>query len=80
MAISIDGDGRVYVDAVPIDLSALPQRLEQIAVSSRQEGGPRIFLRADQGLDYGQVMHVMGELNRAGLRRVALVTSPAEES
>ena len=30
--------------------------------------------RADRGLDYGRVMRVMGELNRAGLNRVALVS------
>ena len=35
---------------------------------------PQVFLRADTGLDYGRVMRVMGELNRAGLNRVALVT------
>ena len=33
-----------------------------------------MFLRADRGLDYGQVMRVMGELNRAGLNRVSLLT------
>ena len=36
--------------------------------------GRRIYLRADRGLDYGRVMRVMGELNRAGLNRVALVS------
>ena len=36
--------------------------------------GRRIYLRADKGLDYGQVMKVMGELNRAGLNRVAMVS------
>jgi biopolymer transport protein TolR len=33
-----------------------------------------VYLRADKGLDYGRVMRVMGELNRAGLNRVSLVT------
>ena len=35
---------------------------------------PQIYLRADRALDYGRVMRVMGELNRAGLNRVSLVT------
>ena len=38
------------------------------------EKGPQVFLRADRTLDYGRVMAVMGELSRAGLTRVALVT------
>ena len=58
---------------------SLGARLQQIASSSRQQGGPRIYLRADRTLDYGRVMQVMGEINRAGLRRVALVSTAREE-
>ncbi|HEY5711517.1 MAG TPA: protein TolR [Allosphingosinicella sp.] len=75
VAISIDANGRIFVDDAPIAADALAPRLQQIAAGSREAGGPRIFLRADQGLDYGQVMTVMGELNHAGLRRVALVST-----
>ena len=49
------------------------------APSAPGEGGPRVFLRADRSLDYGRVMAVMGELNRAGLNRVALVSVGEEE-
>ena len=38
------------------------------------------MLRADKGLDYGRVMRVMGELNRAGLTRISLVTTGAENA
>ena len=41
--------------------------------------GRRIYLRADRTLDYGRVMRVMGELNRAGLNRVALVSVGGDE-
>jgi biopolymer transport protein TolR len=74
VAISIDASGALFLEDAPIAEADLPARLQQIAAGSREEGGPRIFLRADQGLDYGRVMRVMGELNRAGLRRVALVS------
>ena len=58
---------------------ALGARLQQIATSSSEEGGPRIFLRGDRALDYGRVMAVMGEINRAGLRRVSLVSTAEPE-
>ncbi len=77
VAISIDRAGAVFVDDVAVDDNGLGPRLQQIAASSGESGGPRIFLRADRGLDYGRVMEVMGEINRAGLRRVALVSTPA---
>ncbi len=76
VAISIDASGAIFVDDAPVPLDALDAHLAQIAAASREPGGPRIFLRADQGLDYGRVMQVMGEINRAGLRRVALVSNP----
>ena len=52
----------------------LPPRLEAIAGARTGKEPPQVFLRADRALDYGRVMKVMGELNRAGLTRVALVT------
>jgi len=75
--ISIDQAGAIFIDETPVPEAALSARLAQIAGSSK-EGGPRIFLRADRGLDYGRVMRVMGELNNAGLRKVALVSVAGE--
>jgi biopolymer transport protein TolR len=80
VAISIDASGATFVDDAAVADAALPARLAQIAAGSREDGGPRIFLRADRGLDYGRVMRLMGELNRAGLRRVALVSVGGEGS
>jgi biopolymer transport protein TolR len=76
VAISIDRQGQAFVDDSPVAADALGARLQAIAAASRAPGGPRIFLRADRGLDYGRVMAVMGEIDHAGLRRVALVTEP----
>jgi len=77
--ISIDTDGRIFVDDVEVAESELGERFAAIAPPDNGEKGPRVFLRADRGLDYGRVMRVMGELNRAGLNRVALVTTGDED-
>jgi biopolymer transport protein TolR len=71
--LSIDRDGAVFLDDEAVPETQLPERLEAL----REDLGPtdQLFLRADAGLDYGRVMRVMGELNRAGLDRVALVTA-----
>ena len=75
VALSIDAQGRVFLDDQAVAPGALGALLRQRAAGSREEGGPRVFLRADRSLDYGAVMSVMGEINRAGLRRVALVST-----
>jgi biopolymer transport protein TolR len=71
--ISLDADGRVFIDDKETASAQLPDALSAIAARGGEKG-PQVFLRADRGLDYGRVMRVMGELNRAGLNRVALVT------
>jgi biopolymer transport protein TolR len=75
--ISLDADGRVFIDDKETKPSALSDALTRIAARGGEKG-PQVFLRADRTLDYGRVMRVMGELNRAGLNRVALVTVGAE--
>src|SRR3546814_1803 len=75
---SLDQSGRIFIDDDEIGSEGLPARLQQIAAGVTGDQPPQIFLRADRALDYGRVMRVMGELNHAGLNRVALVTTGEE--
>ena len=72
--VAIDGRGLITVDEAPVSEAELPALLARIAAQPEPAEGRRIYLRADRGLEYGRVMRVMGELNRAGLNRVALVS------
>jgi biopolymer transport protein TolR len=78
--ISLDSAGALFVDDQPVRPAQLGARLAAIAAQSKEPGGPRIFLRADKGLGYGRVMAVMGEINAAGLRKVALVSTAQGEA
>ncbi|MET0307692.1 MAG: protein TolR [Sphingomonas sp.] len=76
--ISIDDKGQTFIDNEQVTDAALPAKLEGIAGKLGPDGKPAmIYLRADTGLGYGKVMRVMGELNRAGLNRVSLLTDPS---
>ena len=72
--IALDRDGGLFIDDVAVAHNPLASRLSAIAAEPAPPEGRRIYLRADRSLDYGRVMRVMGELNRAGLNRVALVS------
>jgi biopolymer transport protein TolR len=74
--LSLADDGQLFIDDKPVEMIDLPVRLAAIAARGVDEP-PQIYLRADTKLDYGRVMAVMGELNRAGLNRVALLTTTA---
>lgn len=73
ITISIDSDGRIYIEEEVIAVGTLPEEL----ASLNQSGGgdlPTVVLRGDRSLDYGRVMAVMGELGRAGFDSISLVT------
>ena len=72
VTITLDEQGYVYIDDAQVPVGGLPEALENLP---RAGDGPQITLRADRALDYGRVMAVMGELNRAGLNRISLVTN-----
>ena len=72
--IALDKSGGIFIDDAAVAEAALPTKLAEIAAQPAPPEGRRIHLRADRGLDYGRVMRVIGELNRAGLNRVALVS------
>ena len=77
--IALDAGGRITIDDSPVADTELPRTLANIAAQPQPPEGRRIYLRADRTLDYGRVMRVMGELNRAGLNRVALVSVGPEQ-
>ena len=51
-------------------------RLEALAAEQSPDNPRRIMLRGDTSVDYGNMMKVMGELNRAGLNSVSMVATP----
>jgi biopolymer transport protein TolR len=75
--ISIGRDGAIHLGEAEVEAGALPGELA--ALRARLPREQQVFLRADTGLNYGAVMRVMGELNRAGLNRVALVSTAVSD-
>jgi biopolymer transport protein TolR len=75
--ISIDKEGQVFLDSQPVSAGELSARLEQIAADQNPKNPRQIMLRGDSSISYGEMMKVMGELNRVGLNSVSLVTTAA---
>ena len=76
VTLAIDAHGQVFLDDVSVAPGELAERIDALRCAGRSaEERPLITLRADRALDYGRVMAVMGELNRAGCNSVSLVTN-----
>ena len=71
MAVSINAEGKVFLQDAEIELTALVPRLRAIAGTNPDL---RIFVRGDKSIDYGRVMEVMGVINSGGFNKVALIT------
>ncbi|HLV06068.1 MAG TPA: ExbD/TolR family protein [Croceibacterium sp.] len=79
ITISIDREGFIYVDETLIERGGFPASVASMGCGVGGSG-PLVTLRADRALDYGRVMAVMGELNRAGFNSISLVTSGSVEA
>jgi biopolymer transport protein TolR len=75
LEISIDKKGAIFVDGTETPFGELAAKFDQIAASQNPKDPRQIMLRGDTDIDYGNMMRVMGELNRAGLNSVSLVTT-----
>ena len=78
LTISVDPQGRIFLQETEVELGSLVERLRAIAANQPQ-GQPerRIFVRGDRAISYGRVMEVMGTISAGGFTRVALL---AEQS
>jgi biopolymer transport protein TolR len=74
ITISVNPEGKVYLQETEVALENLVEQLRAIA-RSQQAGAPerRIFVRGDKAISYGRVMEVMGVINAGGFSRVALL-------
>ena len=69
--ISVDQNGAIFLGDASVRLNELVARLSAV---TRNRVDARIYVRGDQSLPYGTVMQVVGTINAAGFKRVALVT------
>jgi biopolymer transport protein TolR len=73
LTISVNEQGKVYLQNSETDVDALIAKLQAIA-QARGGTEARIYVRGDKSVNYGTMMRVMGQLSGAGFHRVALVT------
>lgn len=71
LTVTLAPGGEILIQTTPVPMDELVTRLTAIA---GERDSTRIFLRADGGITYDEVMRVMGALNAGGFREIGLVT------
>ncbi len=74
LEISLDAKGNVYMGDTKLTQEQMIAKLQAIAAETTER---RVYIRADQRLDYGKVVGVMAAVNGLGFTKIALVTDPA---
>lgn len=81
LVVSINSEGKVFLQETEMDQSTLIARLRAIS-AIRPEA--RVYVRGDRSVPYGSIMLVMSSIANAGFTKVALIgegaNNPAPKS
>ena len=74
VVVSVDKNGKVFIDKGEVPAGELRKRLATMfATRAKKE----VFLKADAGVPYGEVVRTMADIKGAGIERLGMVTEPA---
>jgi len=70
MVVSIDRQGRVFIDETPVTLSDFRLTFRSLVAARKPSG---VYLRADSRVPYGTVVQVLATIRTSGITNVGLV-------
>ncbi len=79
ITVSIDKDGKIFLQETEISAEEVAPKLK--AIAGNQDGEqPTIFLRGDLAVRYDVVARVLAEISGAGFKKITLTSTPKEAS
>lgn len=76
LVLAITSDGTVRLDGAPLALNELAGKLTTLLSADPNRS---IHVRADKNVPYGRVAEVMAAVQRAGAKKIGMITEPARE-
>jgi biopolymer transport protein TolR len=74
VVVSVDKSGKVFINKDEIPAADLRDRLASMFASREKK---EVFLKADAGVPYGEVVKTMADIKGAGIERLGMVTEPS---
>jgi biopolymer transport protein ExbD len=74
LRLSIDAQGRYFLNDMPVADEALSPQLKAAAAQNTQ---PELHIRGDKAVRYERVAQAMAAAQQAGLRKIGFITEPA---
>ncbi|MNV92021.1 Biopolymer transport protein ExbD [compost metagenome] len=72
LVVSIDGDGKLFINKDEIQPDLLETSLK---AAKDKDADVRVQLQADDGVNYGEVARAMAAIERAGISKLAVITA-----
>jgi biopolymer transport protein TolR len=72
LSVSIDAKSKIYIDRSPVELAQLEGELKRLNANSSELS---VQLNADQGVNYGLVAKAISSIDRAGVKRLSVMTA-----
>ena len=74
VVVSVDKSGKVFINKDEIPAADLRNRLTAMFATREKK---EVFLKADAGVPYGEVVRAMADIKGAGIERLGMVTEPS---
>ena len=71
VTITVNKDGKIYLQKKQLSKNQLITKLTEIKKNNQDL---KIFIKGDRELNYGKIISIMGDINKAGFKKVALIT------
>jgi biopolymer transport protein TolR len=76
VVVAVDKNGRIFINKDEVPSGDVRRKLvEMFATRTKKE----VFLKADAGVPYGEVVRAMADIKGAGIERLGMVTEPAQK-
>lgn len=74
--VTVDKSGKLFINKDEVGASELRGKLATIFTNRAKK---EVFLKADAGVPYGEVVRAMADIKGAGIERLGMVTEPAQK-
>jgi len=76
VVVTVDKSGKVFLNKDEIPPADLRNRLTTMFAAREKK---EVFLKADAGVPYGEVVKAMADIKGAGIERLGMVTEPSSK-
>jgi|TARA_B110001452_G_C15155095_1_gene401928 biopolymer transport protein TolR len=71
VTVTINKKKEIFIQKKKLTQSEMIKKLFEL---KKQKKELKIYIKGDKNLNYGEIMRIMGNINKAGFKKVALVT------